>query len=145
MFNPALFITSVNSIELDPPSSAIAHANAWADAFASGYGIPTPPTLTSEAGKAQMKALFIAAYNTPNQGKTLMNAGVSVFAATMAPGMLPAFAAVPPMGYMGFDLLTLANSKTSGTLGPALAATTTPWFMSGLAVNVSSGVTIPWS
>jgi len=145
MFNPAIFITSVNSIEQNPPNSAISHANAWADAFASGYGIPSPPTLTSEAGKAQMKALFIAAYNSPNQGKTLMNAGVSVFAATMAPGMLPAFASKPPMGYTGFDLLTLGSSKTPGTIGPALAATTTPWFMTGLAVNVSSGVTIPWS
>ena len=32
-----------------------------------------------------------------------------------------------------------------GLLGPALAAATDPWFRTGTAVNVASGVTIPWS
>ena len=97
-FNAGVFISSVTQLENNPPGDAISFASGWADAFYAGFGKPSPPTLTAEVGKAQMQGLFLAAYQNDNNGKNLMNSGVSVFAAQMAPGMLPAFAAIPPMG-----------------------------------------------
>ena len=143
-FNAGAFISSVTQLENNPPGDAISFASGWADAFYAGFGKPSPPTLTAEVGKAQMQGLFLAAYQNDNNGKNLMNSGVSVFAAQMAPGMLPAFAAIPPMGYQGFAQVDLDGTGTIGLLGPALAAVTLPWFMSGTAIQTTSGATTTW-
>jgi len=143
-FNSAAFITAVTQIENNPPGDAISFASDWTDAFFNGYGNPTPPSLTAQVGKAQMKGLFLAAYQNDNNGKDLMNSGVSIFAAQMAPGMLPLFAAIPPMGYQGFAQVDLDGTGTTGLLGPALAAVTQPWFMSGTAIQTATGATTTW-
>jgi len=143
-FNPAAFISNLNSIESNNPQSRSDFANAWANAFFAGYGNPTPPSLTAAAGKSAMMALFMLAYKDNSNGKKFMNAGVSVFAATMAPGMLPAFASVPPMSYQGFAQVNIDTVEAKGQLGPALAAVTSPWFMSGTAVQTTSGTPTTW-
>jgi len=143
-FNVGAFIVSVNQLEANPPGNAIDFASGWADAFYKGFGKPSPPTLTAEAAKAQMQAIFLTAYQNDDNGKNIMHSGVSVFAAQMAPGMLPLFAAIPPMGYQGFAQVDLDGTTTNGLLGPALAAVTLPWFMSGTAVQTATGATTTW-
>ena len=112
-FNVGAFIVSVNQLEANPPGNAIDFASGWADAFYKGFGKPSPPTLTAEAAKAQMQAIFLTAYQNDDNGKNIMHSGVSVFAAQMAPGMLPLFAAIPPMGYQGFAQVDLDGTTTS--------------------------------
>ena len=73
-----------------------------------------------------------------------MNAAVSIFAVSMAPGMLPLWAAKPPLNYRGFEQVNIDNVTTEGSLGPALAAVTSPWFASGTATQTVSGATTTW-
>jgi hypothetical protein len=145
MFNVGRFISKVNAIESSPPSNRIQFANDWSDAFMGAFGTPSPPSLTALPARGSMFTMFLLAYGNNDNGKTIMNTGVSMFAAQMAPGMLPLFAAIPPVGYQGFTQVNIDGTTTIGILGPSLAAVTLPWFMTGTAVNVASGVTIPWS
>lgn len=143
-FNPAAFIANCNNIEQNNPATAFDFAKAWSDAFFAGYGNPTPPSLTNTAAQQAMLGLFILAYKDNNNGKKYMNAAVSTFAMAMAPGMLPLWAAIPPMSYQGFAQVNIDTVKAKGQLGPALAAVTTPWFMSGTAIQTTSGVSTTW-
>ena len=143
-FNPGAFIANINSIEQNKPNTRFDFANSWANAYFAGYGNPTPPSLTNTVAKQAMLGLFMLAYKDNNNGKKLMNAAVSVFAAAMAPGMLPLWAAKPPLNYRGFAQVNIDNVSVEGSLGPALASVTSAWFASGTATQTVSGATTTW-
>ena len=143
-FNPGAFIANINSLERRKPNTRFDFANAWANAYFAGYGNPTPPSLTNTVAKQAMFGLFMLAYENNDNGKKFMNAAVSIFAVSMAPGMLPLWAAKPPLNYRGFEQVNIDNVTTEGSLGPALAAVTSPWFASGTATQTVTGATTTW-
>jgi len=77
-----------------------------------------------------------------------MKSGVTAFAATLALGMLPNFAAVPPSSpYPGWEQFAsqISASNNKGTMPGLITAATVPWFMTGIAIHTTTGVTLPWS
>ena len=152
-FVPPAFQGAIMNIENSHPGNAVAFANAWADAFFQGFGNPTPPSTTGAAARSAAFGIFLGAYENFNphstpQGLNIMKSGVTAFAATLALGMLPAFAAVPPASpYPGFEqFASQIGESPSKSLPPGLiTAASVPWFMTGIAVNTTSGVTLPWS
>lgn len=141
-FNSGAFVAQISKMENNPPSNRFQFASDWANCFMAGYGVPTPPSVSANGAKAILQGMFMLAYQDEDNGQDLMNKGVSLFAATLAVGMLPLWAAKPPLNYAGFSQVT--NMDNLGTFGPALAAVTTPWFMSGTATQTVSGATTTW-
>jgi len=147
------FQSALSGIEANHPGNAVAFANAWADAFFIGFGNPIPPSTTGQAAKSAAFGIFLGAYEQFNpasspQGINIMKSAVTAFAATLALGMLPAFAAIPPSSpYPGWEQFAspISNSNNAGTMPGLITAASVPWFMTGIAVNTVSGVTIPWA
>ena len=79
------------------------------------------------------------------QSVTAMKSGVDSFAATLAGGMAASgFVGVPPTGYAGISDIS-SGDKEKGAMPEKLASKTTPWFMSGIAIHMGTGATVPWS
>tara|TARA_R100001129_G_scaffold118375_1_gene81845 strand:+ start:539 stop:991 length:453 start_codon:yes stop_codon:yes gene_type:complete len=147
-FLPNLFALQVDQLEANPPTNALAFANGWADAFYNGFGKPTPPSVTAEIARQAAFGIFINAYNQDEDpGKTLMKQGAAAFANALGLGMLPAFAAVPPMSPCPIweqQGGTIVKIKSKGSAGQIMSLVALQWFATGKAVNTSSGVTLPW-
>jgi len=152
-FMPPAFQGAIMNIENSHPPNAVAFANAWADAFFQGFGNPIPPSTTGAAARSAAFGIFLGAFENFNphstpQGLNIMKSGVTAFAATLALGMLPNFAAVPPSSpYPGFEqFASQIVESPSKALPPGLmTAASVPWFMTGIAVHTTTGVTLPWS
>ena len=152
-FLPPAFQSALSGIEANHPPNAVAFANAWADAFFIGFGNPIPPSTTGQAAKSAAFGIFLGAFEKFNpadaqQGLNIMKSGVTAFAATLALGMLPNFAAVPPSSpYPGWEQFAsqISASNNKGTMPGLITAATVPWFMTGIAVHTTTGVTLPWS
>ena len=152
-FIPPAFQAGLMNIQNNHPPHAVAFANAWADAFFQGFGNPIPPSTTGMAARQAAFSIFLNAFEAFNPhgnpaGINIMKAGVTAFAAQLAIGMLPAFAAVPPTSpYPGFEQYAsqIGDSPSKATAPGLMTAASVPWFMTGIAVNTTSGVTIPWA
>ena len=151
-FIPPAFQAAIMNIENSHPPNAVAFANAWADAFFQGFGNPVPPSTTGMAAKSAAFGIFLGAFEAYNphetpQGLDIMKAGVAAFAATLALGMLPLHAAIPPSSpYPGFEQYAsqIVKSPAKPTAPGLITAASVPWFMTGIAVNTITGVTLPW-
>ena len=147
-FNPALFAAAVDKLEANPPTNALAFANGWADAFYNGFGKPAPPSVSAEIARQAAFGIFITAYNQPEDpGKTLMKQGAAAFAASLGLGMLPAFAAIPPLSPCPIweqQGATIVKITQLGSAGNIMSLVALQWFATGKAVNTTSGVTLPW-
>lgn len=148
-FNPAAFASVVSKMEANQPGNPVAFANGWADAFYNGFGKPTPPSVSAELARQAAFGIFINAYNQDKDpGLTLLKSGAAAFASTLAIGMLPAFAAVPPTSPCPIweqQGSTIVKITSQGQAPNILSLVALQWFLTGTAVNTSSGVTIPWS
>jgi len=148
-FVPAAFKQKLSEIEDKVGDGGLIDkvewANAWADAYFAGYGSPTPPSATGAAARQALFGALMGAFEPVTPSVTAMKSGVDAFAATLAGGMAASgFAGKPPTGYSGIAPIS-SGDKAKGAMPGKLTAATTPWFQSGIAVNMSSGVTVPWS
>jgi|TARA_R110002126_G_scaffold28775_8_gene95749 hypothetical protein len=147
-FNPAAFASAVAQLEANPPPNAIAFANGWADAFYNGFGNPTPPSVAGMLARQAAFGIFITAFNQDKDpGLTLLKSGAAAFAASLALGMLPAFAAIPPSSPCPIweqQGGTIVEITSKGQAPQLLSLVALQWFSTGTAVNTTSGVTLPW-
>jgi len=147
-FNPAAFAAAVSQLEANPPPNAIAFANGWADAFFNGFGNPTPPSVSGMLARQAAFGIFISAFNQDEDpGLSLLKSGATAFAATLAIGMLPAFAGIPPTSPCPIweqQGATIVKITSPGQAPQMLSLVAFSWFAQGKAVNTTSGVTLPW-
>ena len=148
-FVPAAFEQKLMEIEDELSKGGLIDkedwANAWADAYFAGYGSPTPPSATGAAARKALFGALMGAFEPVAQSVTAMKSGVDSFAATLAGGMAASgFVGVPPTGYTGISDIS-SSDKEKGAMPPKLTSKTTPWFMSGIAIHMGTGATVPWS
>lgn len=105
-----------------------------------------PPTTGVLAGQEQMRQIIAAAYETPGALYTGFPQAFAAMAASMAAGMLPAFAGTPPPLPLDWSsVYALGNSGAESSECIALLANLThAWFLTGTAVNTASGATTLW-
>ena len=132
---------------IDFPSDTIAVANAWADAVNNYASLVTPPSASSAAARTAFYNVMLGMDTNAGNGLPIMISAFTAYAATLAGGMLPAFAGTPPpvpiplatvipaLGLAGADGATVAE---------ALSSVIDAWFRTGLAVNTTSGATTLW-
>jgi hypothetical protein len=147
-FIPPAFAAAVAKMEANQPGNAIDFANGWADAFFNGFGNPTPPSVSAQLARQAAFGVFINAYNQDKDpGLTLLKSGAAAFASTLAVGMLPAFAAIPPTSPCPIweqQGSTIVKITSMGQAPQILSLVALSWFATGTAVNTTSGVTLPW-
>ena len=110
-----------------------------------------PASATLSVAQAALQGSLMTVGPPPGMPfPVVITAGMTAYAVALVPGMLPAFASVPPVPPLG--PLILASVMPLGMAGApaatcitALAATIDGWFRTGVAVNTQSGVTIPWA
>ena len=122
-------------------SSAI---NAYASSLA-------PPSATLSVAQAALQGSLMTVGPPPGMPfPAAITAGMTAYAVALLPGMLPAFAGVPPIPPIGPLILAAVmplgmSGAPAATCVAALASAIDGWFRTGLAVNTVSGVTIPWA
>lgn len=134
--NPAALQSSLESLFSTPPRAAADCAQAWADAV-KGYAAGVIPASTTVAAAAPALASSLAsAFGTPSAAAGF-DAAFTSFAATVAAGMLPAFAGVPPAAPLNIaGQLSLAQ-PTHAAAAAAFATLIDAWFRTGTATLVA--------
>lgn len=128
------------------PSSISAAANRWSEALRI-YGEDVIPFSTaSELAKNSMSAVLLT-INGNSGGQQIFKSAIQSFAISLASGMSPDFAGIPPIGLPPLD--STFNFGLSGAtaeqVAEEIATTIHEWFVTGTAINNSSGITINWS
>ena len=110
-----------------------------------------PPSTSLSAAQAALQGNLMTVGPPPGMlFPVAITTGMAAYAAALVPGMLPAFTATPPPAPIG-PLISAAvmplgmGGAPASTCVTALASVIDGWFRTGLAVNNTSGVTIPWS
>lgn len=143
--DPAGLKSDLAAIAADPPATAAACAQAWADGVeAYCSGIVPPSTAVSAAAAALVGALttaFQASAAAPG-----MESAFASFASTVGSGMAPAFTATPPPAPVGFATqFAGAFPATHAQAGEEIGGLIHTWMVSGSAVPSGGGGPIPWS
>lgn len=127
-----------------PPPTTAACAQAWANAlggYAAGISFPS----TTLVAATNTLSLSLLSFNTPGAAVAVLEAGFAVFAATLAVGMLPDFAATPPPGPVGFATFVLSTRDTYEQAARAAATLIDTWMRTGIAINVLTSASFPWN
>ena len=129
------------------PGSIPEAASALASAFDSYASQIIPPSATSAAAKAAFQSAMSGVSPDLKNGTVQLAVGLTAYAVQLGLGMQPAFTATPPAVPINIaPVMALGLGGGSGDQCAALLATITDaWFRTGLAINNSSGVTLPWS
>lgn len=131
-----------------PPDDAAHAAFLWGEAVDAYVATIAPPSLTM----ALAKPLLVAGLSgMRTAGPAALEAGFSAYAAQLALGMLPAFAAAtPPLpgtlitGVLPLAALGLAGASPSSQVA-ALASVIDLWFRTGTAVPIAGPPPIFWA
>lgn len=129
------------------PGSIPEAADAWASAVDKYASQVIPSSTTSAAAKAAFQGLMSGVTPDLKNGIIQLVAAFTAYAAQLGLGMAPTFTATPPAIPINIaPVVSLGLGGGSGDECAALLATIADtWFRTGLAVNNSSGATIPWS
>ena len=110
-----------------------------------------PPSTTLSAAQTTLQGSLMTVGPPPGiLFPVAITGGMTAYAATVALGMQPGFTATPPPAPIG-PLISAAvmplgmGGAPASTCVTTLASVIDGWFRTGLAVNNTSGVTIPWS
>lgn len=143
--NPSGLQSSLESLFASPPMMAAQCAQAWADAAGSyGAGIIPASTTVSAAAAALAAALQSAFGSAP--AAPAFDAAFMSFAVTVAAGMLPTFAGIPPPAPLGIATLLVSPQPTHAAAAAAFAALIDAWMKTGTATLVAPPNTlVPWS
>jgi hypothetical protein len=143
--NPAALQSSLASLFAAPPPTRAACAQAWADAV-SGYAASIVPASTTVAAAVATLASSLASAFAAPSAASPFDAAFSAFAVTVAGGMLPAFAGVPPAAPLNIAAQLGVSQPSHAAAAAAFAALIDGWFRTGTATLVAPPNTlVPWS
>lgn len=145
--NLAALSNGLASCFADPPGDAAGCGQQWADAvknYAAGI-VPPVPAPALEAAAGVLAGALGSAFATP-AAIPAMELAFTAFGATVALGMAPAFAGVPPAGPVGFAAqFAGAAPETHGEAASAIAGRIDAWMKTGSATLVAPPNTVsPW-
>jgi hypothetical protein len=143
--NPASLQSDLQSLFASPPATRAACAQAWADAV-NGYAAGVVPASTTvAAGVAALASSLASAFASPSAASPF-DAAFAAFAVTLAGGMLPTFAGVPPPAPLNVASLLAVTRPTHAAAAAAFASLLDAWFRTGTATLVAPPNTlVPWS
>lgn len=120
-----------------PSDTAAGSAGQWAAAvrdYASGI---VPPSTTVSAAAATLEGALAGAFASP-AAAPLMEAAFAAFGVTVAAGMLPLYAGVPPSGPVGFaSQFGGPKPETHAAAASAVASLIDTWMKTGTATLVA--------
>lgn len=134
--NPASLQSALESLFAGPPGTRAACAQAWADAV-NGYAAGLVPASTTVAAAVPALASALAAAFAAPSAASAFDAAFAAFAVTVAAGMLPTFAGVPPAAPLNVASLLSVTQPTHATAAAAFATLTDAWFRTGTATLVA--------
>lgn len=123
-------------------------ANKWSDAVHQYAVLVTPVSTTAVAAKAAMINTMVSNMGAPGTFFPALVMGFTNYALTLAGGMAPGFAGIPPpspINLAPFIALGLSPSIALSTRISTLALIIDTWFKTGTANTLPSGPTVPWS
>lgn len=148
---PLLQSTLSNTLQdlfSDPPETAAACAQKWAEAMRD-YAMPiVPPSTTVVAATSVLASTLTPVFETSLSAATTaaaMEAAWAVFAVTVGAGMAPGFTATPPLGLVGFVGLFSARPLTHEEAAQSFSLAIHLWMVTGTAVPVPAGPAVTWS
>ena len=127
-----------------PPATTAECARAWADAL-SEYAAEISFPSTTLVAATETLAVSLLGFGAPGAAVAVLEAGFAAFAATLAVGMLPGFAATPPPRPVGFATFVLVNRDTYAQAASEAAALIDTWMRTGIAINVFTSAAFPWN
>lgn len=130
----------------NPGATAAACAALWAGAFGSYAASVVPASTTVPAAQTALQSALAAAFATPS-AVAAMDSAFTAAAVTIAGGMAPAFAGVPPPSPIGWAaLLAEPYSATHAEAATKVANAIHAWMLTGTATLVAPPNTpVPWS
>ena len=151
---PLVIDTLINGIkELTEPDKMPANVPEMAEKWGTiigDYGsqvIPTCLPANSEPAMATLIATLQGVTNSPSTFIPLMTAGLTAYAVSLVPGMLPGFVGVPPP--VPIVLAAVVPAGLAGATGEQqailLSGLIDAWFRTGTATPSSGGSPVPWS
>lgn len=134
--NPASLQSSLETLFAEPPPTAAECAQAWADAVQAYAAGIVPASTTVAAAAATMAGALTSAFNSPSAAAAF-DAAFLAFATTVAAGMLPAFAGVPPAAPLGVAAQLASTQPTHAAAAAAFASLIDLWMKTGTATLVA--------
>lgn len=131
------------------PSDNVEVAQRWSDAV-NAYALSVaPPSVNATTATGLMEtALLPINSNTPT-GLTTFCAGILAYATSLGLGMQPTFTATPPPAPLEPLLTPVMASGFAGAsasvIATQMATIIDGWYKTGIAVNNSTSVSVPWS
>ena len=143
---PPVLQSALEALFSEPPLLVAECAEAWAQAMAD-YAAGVVPVSTTVAAAASSLATALAAAFAAPVAAPAFDAAFGAFGATVAAGMLPLFAGVPPPAPLGIAALLAASQPTHAAAAAAFATHIDLWMRTGSAALVLSPFTeVPaWS
>jgi len=128
------------------------NAKKWSRLIAKTIWSYTSDTITPTTGARSGKSAFIATFiaesdNLDGYLPRALTSALPVLAAGIAAGMQPAFTATPPGPVPNFQAIMNSSRDAEATSDEAVAALATAihnWFVTGISINNTSGVSVPW-
>jgi len=141
--------SSFESFFSSPPDTALGCAESWAGCMRDYALSISPPSVTVEAAQLVLSSTLASIFETSviaSATASAMEGAWAVFAATVAAGMAPAFAATPPPGLVGFLILFQASPpSTHLEAAQRFSSRIDTWIRTGTAVPAGGGGVINWS
>lgn len=134
--NPSSLQSSLEALFSAPPPTAAECAQEWADAIQSYAASIVPASTTVAAGAAAMVGALTSAFGSPSAAAGF-DAAFTSFAATVATGMLPAFAGVPPAAPLSVASLLAGSQPTHAAAAAAFTSLIDAWMKTGTATLVA--------
>lgn len=129
------------------PQDNVENASRWATAINNYAQAVTPPSISSVAARSAFETVMLGMSAELQNGIPIFASAFTAYAGALAPGMQPNFTATPPP--IPINIAPVIPVGVAGAPAQAIAETLATiidtWFRTGLAINNSSGATVPWS
>lgn len=129
------------------PENVPEAAALWSSAIDKYLGVVTPDSTTSSAAKAAFQSSFMSINNASGNGLIVLALSIQTYATVLATGMLPKFTGVPPTAPLILEpvmSIGMSGGSSSDCIN-MLASLIDTWAKTGTAVQIPTGVVIPWT
>ena len=131
------------------PADSPEVAERWSEAIRVYTQSIIPVSINGTLAKQAMYSSLLAINSQTPTGLTIFCAGVLAFATSLGLVMNPALTATqtpaPLEPLLSPIMISGFAGATSAVIAPQMATAIDGWFRTGIAINNTSGVTIPWS
>lgn len=129
------------------PTNNFDTASQWANVIDSYAKLIIPVITSSNPAKNAFKAQMLPVSSNVNNGLIQLTLAFSSYATALSLAMQPIFTGTPPPTPINFaPVFVLGLSGASGEqTANVMANIIHLWFKTGIAVNNSSGATVPWN